>query len=300
VPRGSLEVIEYVARPALPEPSPAEHPSVSQILLSRLGLEPRTLMSCAAAFGAIALHALFIVPAIWVGGGSQHAQRQRYQGDSAMQWVVIVDSPGKSATVRSTSPPTLKAIGVSEALLMQQPSKLPVDYSDAGSGQTDGQSGSGEKYGRYLGQIRARIDRAWLRPRSAIGAPIFQCLVQVDQDRVGRVQEVTLLSCNGGASWQLSLVHAIEAASPLPAPSDEAVFVHHVLLAFRAMAYAPGEPAELYEPAHAARASGDPRVNVNHSQNAFQALREATRAPKPKVLKLQIEGSKVDVEPDRQ
>jgi hypothetical protein len=217
-----------------------------------------------------------------------------------MQWVVIVDSPGKSATSRSTSPPTLKAIGVSEALLMLQASILPADASDAGSGQTDGQSGFGEKYGRYLGQIRARIDRAWLRPRSAIGAPIFQCQVQVDQDRAGRVQDVTLLECNGGASWQLSLVHAIEAASPLPAPSDEAVFVHHVLLAFRAMAYAPGGPAELYEPARAAAASDGPREGGDQSQNALQALREAARATKLKALKLQIEGSKVDVEPDRQ
>jgi hypothetical protein len=185
---------------------------------------------------------------------------------------------------------------MSEALSMPQPSTVPAQDSDSGNAQTDGQSGFGEKYGRYLGQIRARIDRAWLRPRSAIGAPIFQCQVQVDQDSGGRVQEVTLLECNGGASWQLSLVHAIQAASPLPAPSDRAVFVHHVLLAFRAMAYAPGEPADLYEPVRVTPAGDESERTVN----AFQALREATQAHKSRVLKLQIEGSKVDVEPDRQ
>jgi len=300
VPRGSLEVIEYVARPAQSEPVPVDRPSISEDLLRRLGLERRTLMSSAAALAAVTLHALLIVPAIWIGGSSQDAREQRYQGDTVMQWVVIVDSPGRSSTSRSTSPPTLKAIGVSDALLMQQPSFFPTEASDAGSAQTDGRSGFGEKYGRYFGQIRARIDRAWQRPRSAIGAPIFRCQVQVDQDGVGRVQQVTLLECNGDSRWQLSLVHAIQAASPLPAPSDPAVFVHHVLLAFRAMAYAPGEPAELYEPARAVQASGDPRDDGNQSRNALQTLREAARAAKSRVLKLQIEGSSVEIEPDRQ
>ena len=299
MPRGSLEVIEYVARPASTEPPSVERDSISEVFLKRLGLEPRTVTSFAAALAAVALHALVIVPAVWIGGSSQRAQQQRYQGDAAMQWVVIVDSPGRSATIRSTSAPTLKAVGLSHALLMEQPTTLPAPALDSSNAQTDGQSGLGEKYGRYLNQIRARIDRAWQRPRSAIGAPIFQCQVQVDQDGVGRVEEVTLLQCNGGSRWQLSLVRAIEAASPLPAPSDEAVFVPHVLLAFRAMAYAPGEPTELYEPAAAARASGDPREDGSQSLHALQALREAAQAPKAKVLKLQIEGSKVDVEPDR-
>jgi hypothetical protein len=157
------------------------------------------------------------------------------------------------------------------------------------------------QYGRYLGQIQARIERAWLRPRGAIGAPIFQCQVQVDQDGVGRVQEVMLLECNGGSPWQLSLVHAIELASPLPAPSDPAVFVHHILLEFRAVAYSPGASAQLYEPPLSAVPTRDAENGRDgSSRNAFQTLREAAQAQKPRVLKLQIEGSKVEVEPDRQ
>ena len=42
-------------------------------------------------------------------------------------------------------------------------------------------------YGRYVGQIRARIERAWLRPCSLIGASSFTCVVQIVQDRVGTV-----------------------------------------------------------------------------------------------------------------
>jgi hypothetical protein len=177
---------------------------------------------------------------------------------------------------------------------------LPAEASQTDSGQSAGQTGLGAMYGRYLGQIHARIDRAWLRPRTAIGAPIFQCQVQVDQDSSGRVLATTLIECNGGTRWQLSLVHAIEAASPLPAPPNPAVFVQHVLLAFRAMAYAPGASAQLYAPAPSAALDSDGQEPDASSQNAFHALREATQARKPRVLELQIEGSKVDVEPDRQ
>lgn len=296
MPRGSLEVIEYVARAALPEPTALDHPPTSDDLLSRLRLEHRTFTSCAAALTVIALHALIVVPAVWQGGGSQHAQQQRFQGNTAMQWVAIVDSPGRSGTITPPSPPKLASIGVRDAAL----TSLPVDASDSGNAPTDGEAGYGEKYGRYLNQIRARIDRAWERPRSAIGAPLFQCQVQVDQDGTGEVQEVTLLDCNGGAKWQMSLVHAIQAASPLPAPSDAAVFVHHVLLQFRAMAYSRGQPAELYEPARAVPASVRENAREASSLNALQTLREAASVPKSRVLKLQIEGSNVEVEPDRQ
>jgi hypothetical protein len=37
-------------------------------------------------------------------------------------------------------------------------------------------------YGRYVGQVDARIERAWVRPRSAIGATTFVCIVRIDQD----------------------------------------------------------------------------------------------------------------------
>lgn len=300
MPRGSLEIIEYVARPALSEAIPVECPSTSEDFLSRLRLEHRTLTSCAVALAVLALHALIVVPAILAGGGSQQPPDRKYRGDSAMQVVILENAAGKSPTSRQPSPPTLTAIGMTDALLPQALDTLPVEDSDSRTAQPDGQAGYGEMSGRYLGQIRARIERAWERPRTSIGAPIFQCQVQVDQDSLGRVQEVTLLACNGGARWYLSLVHAIEAASPLPAPSDAAVFAHHVLLVFRAVAYSSSEPAGLYEPPSAVPTNEEPRVGGSRSQNALQALREAAGAQKPGVFRLQIEGSKVDVEPDRQ
>ena len=300
MPRGALEVIEYVPRQAFSDAVSAPATNESKDLWTCFDYRP--LASFAAAFVAVALHVLFVAPVLWAGGFSQHRQQQRYRGDPAdLQWVVLAESIGDSASVSPNLPsaPSLTRIGLTD-LLPTPPSVSQPAEASSNRAQADGETGLGEKYGRYLSQIRARIDRAWQRPRSAIGGPIFQCQVQVDQDSGGRVQEVTLLECNGDAPWQLSLVHAIQAASPLPAPSDRAVFVHHVLLAFRAMAYAPGEPAELYEPVRVTPAGDEQSERDASSLSAFQALRKATQAHKSRVLKLQIEGSKVDVEPDRQ
>ena len=88
--------------------------------------------------------------------------------------------------------------------------------------------------GRYLGQITARIDRAWARPRTPIGAGRFLCQVRIEQDPAGNVAEVALERCNGTLPWQLSLVQAIESASPLPAPPDPELFVRALHLSFHA------------------------------------------------------------------
>lgn len=300
VPRGSLEVVEYVPRQDLPDAIPASRPCESEDLLSRLRLEHRVLTSCVAALAALALHVAFVAPVLWGGGASSHRQELSYRGDAAMRVVVLADSSGNSASISPPSSPPLRAIRVRDALPMPSSSAEPAQASDPASGQPDGQSGLGAMYGRYLGQIHARIDRAWRRPRTAIGAPIFQCQVQLDQDSQGQVLEVTLFECNGGTSWQLSLVHAIEAASPLPAPPTPAVFAHHVLVEFRAAAYSTGAAAELYEPPGAVPVDEGQGERDRQSQNAFQALREAARAQKPRAIGLRIEGSKVEVESDRQ
>jgi hypothetical protein len=159
----------------------------------------------------------------------------------------------------------LKAIGMTDALPTTPPIAPSVADSATGSEHADGQTGLGAMYGRYVGQIHARIDRAWLRPRTAIGAAIFQCQVQVNQDPRGQVEDVTLVQCNGDVRWRLSLVHAIEVASPLPAPPNPGVFAPHVLLEFRALAYSSGAQAALYE------APGQQAVDTDSSYSAAQS-----------------------------
>jgi TonB C terminal len=129
----------------------------------------------------------------------------------------------------------------------QRPSQLTTD--------SDGETTRQRLAGIYSGQIHARIERIWRRPRTPIsdgaseqaqGAP-FQCLVTIIQDSIGRVQETRLVSCNGSIAWQRSLVIAINQASPLPAPPDPKVFTRAVTLAFTGFAFVPGMDVGEYE-----------------------------------------------------
>jgi hypothetical protein len=117
--------------------------------------------------------------------------------------------------------------------------------------------------GRYRGQISARIERAWIRPRTAVGDPggtrsagsaesaaaqtKFTCQVQIRQDTRGNVEEVLLLACNGSEPWRRSLIAGIYQASPLPAPPAQAVFSKFVTMTFEAYQYAPGRVVDDYE-----------------------------------------------------
>lgn len=137
-----------------------------------------------------------------------------------------------------------------------QKAAAPIDRGDAAL--------RAALFGRYTGQIDARIERAWQRPRSpvnrenaalrglgiresrrgALGDETFQCEVRILQDRQGDVQEIQLLRCNGSVAWRQSLVTAILAASPLPAPPSPSVFSDAITLTFVAHSLVSGGPDE--------------------------------------------------------
>lgn len=300
--RGALEVIEFEPRHFTEGADLAIHASESEGFRARLRL-PRTLTSCLAAVASLALHALFVAPALWGSGTPQERFLDKKDaGDTALQWIVLDDSLAPSAPApASLSTPVLAAISLSD-IVPPLPAATPAaDTPKDKSGEPEDHSSLGVMYGRYVGQIQARIERAWRRPRSAIGAPLFQCQIQIDQDEVGRVGDVTLLQCNGDTRWKLSLVQAVEMASPLPAPATPAVFARHLVLQFRAMAYSAGASADLYEPTAVQVADARQEESGEQSENAIEALREAARAPHShKVLELRIEGSKAEVEPEHQ
>lgn len=113
-------------------------------------------------------------------------------------------------------------------------------------------------FGIYTGQIRARVERIWRRPRSPVNehasltnsantGESFQCQVQIVQDVDRNVQEVLLPRCNGSSAWQRSLVLAIQQASPLPAPPSPTVFSHSIGLSFIGLPYVTGASEEDYE-----------------------------------------------------
>jgi hypothetical protein len=111
--------------------------------------------------------------------------------------------------------------------------------------------------GRYRSQISARIERAWIRPRTPVDESVvpaqaadetaFICQVQIRQDANRNVQEVLLLQCNGTEAWRRSLVVAINQSSPLPAPPIPSVFAYDLAMTFQAYAYEPGAPLDEYE-----------------------------------------------------
>jgi TonB C terminal len=95
------------------------------------------------------------------------------------------------------------------------------------------EAGRAMLFGRYMGQIKARIERAWDRPDTT-ATQQFDCKVQIKQNAHGEVQEVTLQRCGDDPDWQVSLVQAIQRASPLSAPPEDAVFTELVTMSFEA------------------------------------------------------------------
>ena len=119
----------------------------------------------------------------------------------------------------------------------ETPKPPELSGSDAGTDETSptaeamgDAAGRAMLFGRYMGQIKARIERAWEHP--ALTAESFECRVQIKQNQRGEVQEVTLQRCEEDPAWQVSLVQAIQRASPLSAPPNESVFTEIITLSF--------------------------------------------------------------------
>jgi hypothetical protein len=162
-----------------------------------------------------------------------------------MQLVWVEAEPaGPSMDSDAITPPPLTTVSFDAALT--QPNIVPLPDDDAAAGSGDSAATSA-LYGRYVGQIDARIERAWLRPRDPIKEGAFFCRARIEQDASGAVREITLQHCNGNTRWQVSLVHAIQTASPLPAPPDPKIFKTVLQLDFRSQPYSSESPKELYE-----------------------------------------------------
>lgn len=72
--------------------------------------------------------------------------------------------------------------------------------------------------GLYLGQVRARITRAWETMHQNSYPPLPDCTVRVVQSGRGEVLEVTAMDCDLKGPDRLRLFQAVRAAAPLPAP----------------------------------------------------------------------------------
>jgi hypothetical protein len=161
-----------------------------------------------------------------------------------------------------SSLPDLSKLKIKAPISVDPPEYLNLEALALSEDQTSTPIAKGEDgaelarlFGIYTGQIQARVDRVWRRPRTPVDedstdiAESFQCEAQIIQDVRGNVQEVLLPRCNGSPAWRNSLVLAIQHASPLPVPPSAKVFSTSISLSFVGLGYFAGALDDDYEPA---------------------------------------------------
>lgn len=300
---GSLEISQFRPRPS-PRPTPdavrasAVHPRLAA---------GRFLVSMLCAALSLSLHIALLTSVI--GGGRSLAPQKpdiKLLGDatadqadaSAMQWVVLdeLSNGNKSGRVAESFFPSA-VIALPDphvdlpAVLASSPEQ-PSELSAAAD-----TSAASQLFGGYLGQIDARIERAWIRPRTPIGAPEFSCRARIAQDPAGNITKVTLERCNGDDRWKRSLLNGIHSASPLPAPPDPRVFARVIHLGFHSDPYSASAPQALYETeVMATRAVEDARYDTQKALSEFRtSLQRADRVGG--VVNLRLEGRPTDPPP---
>ena len=85
--------------------------------------------------------------------------------------------------------------------------------------------------GRYIADIKNKVERNWIRPVSAKAGS--SCKVAVSQIPGGEVVNVTVTQCIGDDIFLRSVEAAVYKASPLPRPSDPALFERQILFNFK-------------------------------------------------------------------
>ncbi len=181
-----------------------------------------------------------------------------------------IGDPGLSEQIASlgTELETLHIPSVSPSSLATFDVPPAEEAATAGAQNPGDAVGRALMFGRYLGQIRARIERAWITPPTPMGEgtqvtanssptgtiprETFTCRVQIRQDSRGNVQEVLLLNCPGTEAWRHSLVVAINQSSPLPAPPTPVVFAALLNMTFDATIGQTADKAVFYRVASSA------------------------------------------------
>ena len=217
---------------------------------------PRTLVGVTGIAATVLLHTLLVAVAIWDGNGlltrpmppdavGAGANTGTIEGDVGERRIMVMLTPEFEADTTPLEPPPELPEPV-----MEQPSVLaitgpdvlplpPIEFPGEAAAEADAQLIARAQFaGIYESQVRARIMRAWDFPDDPAAERDFSCLVQINQQPDGRVKEVALVlnKCEGSSSWQQSLVNAIQAASPLPAPPHPSAFVDRFSMVFNSSA----------------------------------------------------------------
>jgi len=82
----------------------------------------------------------------------------------------------------------------------------------------------------YQFALQQKVLRNWARPASARAG--LDCLVQVRQSATGEVISANVVSCNGDAAVERSIIAAVHNASPLPLPDNAVLFDSNLRIRF--------------------------------------------------------------------
>jgi hypothetical protein len=247
----------------------------------------RVQLSAVGIAGTVLVHALLFLPIVLdlslpaprlpsrTGAGASAVASSREPVITA----IFINEASPVERLATVNPVELASRGVAPIdlpVIVFSPDNSPASLADPNSQDKSPAEAVGDQtlhallYGRYLGQIQARIDRAWVRPRTEIGAPRFSCRARIEQDARGAVLNVKLDHCVGTPRWQQSLVSAIQTASPLPAPPDPSVYADVLSLVFESDGFRPGDSSDGFEPA------GAPALVANQERSAFTRFAERT------------------------
>lgn len=208
----------------------------------------RTVVGLAGIGATVLLHSLLFAVAIWGDGDSLSnpklpdavgagANAGSPEGELGERRITVMLTPDfREETVPEPAPllvefklPTILEITGVSALPLPPIIDLPGEETEA----LDAQLMARAKYaGVYESQVRARIERAWELNLTSAPDGGFSCVVEILQQKDGRVREVVLVRCDDSVEWQQSLVDAIQSSSPLPAPPHPSAFVDRFTLEF--------------------------------------------------------------------
>ena len=275
----------------------------------------RVRVSAVGIVGALFVHALIFLPFVLdLSLPSSRLPNQSGAGASALvtsqepvMTAVFINEPSQDERL-APPPEDLASRGAAPRdlpVVVFSPDATPAVQVDNASEESEDSSAPPEAagdqtqhallFGRYLVQVQARIERAWMRPRSEIGAPRFSCRARIEQDRRGGVIGIKLDPCNGSERWQQSLVSAIRTASPLPAPPDPSVYADRLSLSFESDGFNSGGSTQGFEP--------ETRVVNNGSQvlESFENFSKGTntnaKSDEDNVIHLTIIGTPNSTEP---
>lgn len=212
----------------------------------------RVAVSVLGGMATVLLHSVFLTMALWGGGMPQRypdrpdaigtgANQGRPEGEVAERRITVQLLPAVDARPMPAMQPLLDALVQASMLEITGPDALPLPpliIEDDGipAESTDAELIARAKMvGTYESQIRARIERAWALRGKAVAGQAFTCRVLIRQHADGQINEVEVPyeNCDGAPAMRESLISAIFASSPLPAPPHPGVFVDSFSMVFR-------------------------------------------------------------------